>query len=168
VLGRAACLLLCSAVVTACGSAVESSENALGTNGEPTVSTEVESCLPRGTELVSVAVLPQDESLSNAMINGIELQPGFGFAVTVANHGCAPESEVKIVLSADGTPMFAGEGEIDELNPGKEATVVIDNLPLPQLEEKLLLHVEIEPVPAEVNLDNNVADYPVIFLISGG
>jgi len=132
------------------------------------VSTETEPCQPRGTGLVSVAVLPQEQSLSNATVNLIELQPGFGFAVTVANHGCAPENEVGIALSADGTPRFAGEGQIDELNPGNEATVVIDNLPLPQLEEKLLLHVEIEPGPAEANLDNNAVDYPVRFVITDG
>ena len=93
------------------------------------MSTDIESCYPRGTGLVSVAVLPQEQPLSKDSVTEIELRRDFGFAVTIANHGCAPESKVGVALSVDGTPMFAAEGEIDEVGPGEEATVVLRTFP---------------------------------------
>lgn len=131
------------------------------------MSTEGESCQPRGLGLVSVVALPGKKPLSQTSVTEIELRKEWAFAVTIRNSGCAPERKIRVRAAISASePGLTGQGQIEELFPGKEATVVIGHFALPPLDERLLLHVEIEPVPAEVNFDNNSADYPVRFLVS--
>ena len=164
-LGRVTCLLVCSAVVAGCGSTVKSSDDAPATNAEPTVSTESEPCLPRGTGLVSIVALPDRKPLSRTSVTAVQLRVGFAFAVTIANNGCAPEREVTVNVVAEAEPEFAGKGRIERIDPGERATANIGQLPLPSIEKRLLLRVEVEPVPTEVQLDNNTAEYPVKFVL---
>jgi hypothetical protein len=159
---RAACLILCSAFLTACGSVGQPSRQDAETN----TSTESEACLPRGTSLVSVTALPGRKPLSGSSVTAIELQEKFAFAITVMNSGCATEKQVGVQLALSaGEPRFAGEGQIDEIEPGEEKTVVIGNLPLPPLDRRLVLSVEVAPVPAETKAKDNSAAYPVKFVV---
>jgi hypothetical protein len=164
-LGRAICLLLCSAVITACGSSVNSSDEASATNAGLTLSTESEPCFPRGTGLVSVVALPERKPLSKTSDTEVELRKEFAFAVTVANHGCAPERDLTVSAGVAAEPAFTGKAQIDEIVPGEQATVLIGHLPLPPLEERLHLRVEVEPVPTEARLENNAVEYPVRFVL---
>jgi hypothetical protein len=115
---------------------------------------------------VSVVVLPEESRLSTSTLTVIALRVELAFAITVANTGCAPEKEIPVSLAlSEGEPRLTGEDRIDEILPGKQATVLISDFALPPLDEGLLLHVEIGPVPTEVRLENNSADYPVRFAI---
>jgi hypothetical protein len=91
---------------------------------------------------------------------------GLAYAVTVLNSGCIRETQigVRLEITSPGQPV-TGQTRIDQIDPGEEKTVLIGHLGLPALDKKLVLHVEVEPVPAEVSLDNNSAEYPVRYAL---
>ena len=49
------------------------------------------------------------------------------------------------------------------IDSGAEETVDFRNLPLPPLDQKTSITVEVDPVPGETTTDNNSASYPVQF-----
>ena len=163
---RATCLILCSAVVTACGSATQRSGESAGTNTGPAVSTQSPSCLPRGTGLVSVLARPPAKGLSESSITEIATVQGLEFLVTVVNRGCVSEKQIGVTLSIPGGGQrLSAEGRIAQINPGEKRSVVLGHLGLPDLQKKLLVRVEVEPVPGEVKTNDNSAAYPVIFVL---
>jgi hypothetical protein len=170
---RAACLLLCSAVlcspaVTGCGGEIQRPGQSAETSTGPTISTENKACEPRGTGLVSVSARPGKKTLSNASVNVIELRQNWAFAVTVFNGGCLSEKHIAVRLSIlSGEQPMTSAGQIDQIDPGEKRTVVVGHFGLPDLQKRLLIRVEVEPVPTEMKLENNSAEYPVRFVLVG-
>jgi hypothetical protein len=105
--------------------------------------------------------------LSHASVNVVAMRRDLEFAVTVVNNGCTRETQIAVRLrvASPGQPV-TGQGQIDQIDPGERKTVLIGHLALPELEKKLVLHVEVEPVPAEVSTDDNSVEYPVRFSVA--
>jgi hypothetical protein len=124
-------------------------------------------CYPTGIGLVSVSALPGKKPLSRTSVNSIDLRPNWAFAVTVFNGGCRNEKRIDVRVS-----IFKGEQpmttvrQIDQISPGEKRTVVLGDVGLPDLQKRLLVRVEVEPVPTETNVENNSAEYPVTFVLT--
>jgi hypothetical protein len=100
-------------------------------------------------------------------VNSIELRPNWAFAVTVFNGGCLNEKHIEVRVSIlKGEQPMTSAGQIDQINPGEKRTVVLGHFGLPDLQKRLLVRVEVEPVPTEMNVENDSAEYPVTFVLT--
>jgi CARDB len=121
-------------------------------------------CSPRGTGLVSTTVLPAGKELSTGATNTIQQSTDLAFQVKVKNSGCAQEVGLKVTLTIQQSPNpIKSRKTIPLIDSGAEQTVEFRNLPLPPLDQKTSVTVEVDPVPGETKTDNNSASYPVQF-----
>jgi hypothetical protein len=121
-------------------------------------------CSPRGTQLVSTTVLPAGKELSPDATNTIQQSTDLAFQVKVKNSGCAQEVGLKVTLTIQQSPNPIKQRKtIPLIDSGAEETVEFRNLPLPPLDQKTSVTVEVDPVPGETTTDNNSASYPVQF-----
>jgi CARDB len=121
-------------------------------------------CSPRGTQLVSTTVLPAGKELSPDSLNTVEQSTELAFEVKVKNSGCAQEVGLKVTLTIQQSPKpIKARKTIPLIDSGAEETVQFSNLPLPPLDQKTSITVEVDPVPKESTVDNNSASYPVQF-----
>jgi hypothetical protein len=121
----------------------------------------------RGTNLVSVKVLPQGTELSTSQQATILLRTNMSIQVTVEDSGDSQEANIPVTL----TIVQAGKANITKreiigfINPGEQRTVTFSNFGSPEV-KPAQIKVEVQPVPNESNKNNNSADYPVIFSVA--
>ena len=121
-------------------------------------------CTPRGTQLVSTTVLPAGKELSESSTNTIQQSTDLAFQVKVKNSGCAQEVGLRVTLTIQQSPKpIKSRKTIPLIDSGAEESVEFRNLPLPPLDQKTSVTVEVDPVPSETTTDNNSASYPVQF-----
>jgi hypothetical protein len=121
-------------------------------------------CSPHGTQLVSTTVLPAGKELSEGATNTVEQSEDLAFQVKVKNSGCAQEVGLRVTLTIQQSPKpIKSRKTIPLIDSGAEETVEFRNLPLPPLDQKTSVTVEVDPVPNESTIDNNSASYPVQF-----
>jgi len=121
-------------------------------------------CSPRGTQLVSTTVLPAGKELSASETNTIQQSTDLAFQVKVKNSGCAQEVGLRVTLTIQQSPKpIKSRKTIPLIDSGAEESVEFRNLPLPPLDQKTSVTVEVDPVPSETTTDNNSASYPVQF-----
>ena len=121
-------------------------------------------CTPRGTQLVSTTVLPSGKELSTSETNTIQQSTDLAFQVKVKNSGCAQEVGLRVTLTIQQSPKpIKSRKTIPLIDSGAEESVEFRNLPLPPLDQKTSVTVEVDPVPSETTTDNNSASYPVQF-----
>jgi hypothetical protein len=70
--------------------------------------------------------------------------------------------EVTLTIQQNPSPITKKQ-IIDVINPGQQKTVTFKNLGAVQFATKTTVKVDVKAVPSESNLDNNSAEYPVIF-----
>jgi hypothetical protein len=117
-----------------------------------------------GSELVVVRALPSSEELSTDSDNTVVASQDLGFSVTIQNSGDSQEVRVEVTLTIRQSPSpITKKQTVDVINPGQQKTLVFKNLGAVQFATKTILKVDIKAVPGETNLDNNSAEYPVIF-----
>ena len=124
---------------------------------------------PHGNALVSVKALPDGPVLSPTEENLVIATADLAFQVTVENSGNSQEVRVKVRLRVEQQPQPITRQEvIDVINPGQQKTVTFRNLgQIVQFQQRVPVKVTVMPVPDEEKTDNNSADYPVTFRISG-
>jgi len=124
---------------------------------------------PHGNALVSVKALPDGPVLSPTEENLVIATADLAFQVTVENSGNSQEVRVKVRLRVEQQPQPITRQEvIDVINPGQQKTVTFRNLgQIVQFQQRVPVKVTVVPVPDEEKTDNNSADYPVTFRISG-
>jgi len=121
-------------------------------------------CSPRGTQLVSTTVMPAGKELSESSTNTIQQSTDLAFQVKVKNSGCAQEVGLRVTFTIQQSPKPIKQRKtIPLIDSGAEETVDFRNLPLPPLDQKTSITVEVDPVPGETTTDNNSASYPVQF-----
>jgi CARDB len=121
-------------------------------------------CSPRGTQLVSTTVLPAGKELSPDSLNTVQQSTDLAFQVKVKNSGCAQEVGLRVTFTIQQSPKpIKSRKTIPLIDSGAEETVDFRNLPLPPLDQKTSVTVEVDPVPSETTTSNNSASYPVQF-----
>lgn len=117
-----------------------------------------------GTNLVVVRALPSNQELSTDEDNTVVASQDLGFAVTIQDSGDSQEVRIEVTLTIQQNPSpITKKQVIDVINPGQQKTVIFKNLGAVQFATKTTVKVDVKAVPNEANLDNNSAEYPVIF-----
>jgi hypothetical protein len=120
-----------------------------------------------GTGLVVTRALPSGKELSTDTDNTIVASQDLGFAVTVEDTGDSQEVRVEVTLTIQQSPSPITKKQIiDVINAGQQKTVTFTNLGAVQFATKTTVKVDVKAVPGEANLDNNSAQYPVIFSVA--
>ena len=121
-----------------------------------------------GHNLVSVKVaggapLSQDE------LNEIVATTDLSFEVLFENSGDSTETGVQVTLTIQKSPEpIVRRQTVGVTEPKQEKTVVFRNIGNVPFVRRTTLSVEIKPVTGETKVDNNSAEYPVIFSYPGG
>ena len=116
----------------------------------------------RGTNLVSVRVLPDGTQLSPTTLNKIIASDRLAFEVTVEDSGEQQEVQIPVTLRIAQDPPIVKRELIELINPGEERKVVFDDVGEVKFRQTML-RVEVKPVENERLTTNNAASYPVIF-----
>ena len=121
----------------------------------------------RGTNLVSVKVLPQGTELSTSETTTIVLRTNMTIQVTVEDSGDSQEANIPVTLTVvqAGKPNITKRATIGFITPGEQRTVTFSDFGSPEV-KPAQIKVEVQPVPNEANKNNNSADYPVIFSVA--
>jgi hypothetical protein len=120
-----------------------------------------------GTGLVVTRALPSEKELSTDTDNTIVAGTDLGFAVTVQDTGDSQEVRVEVKLTILQSPAPITKTQvIDVINAGQQKTVTFTKLGAVQFATKTTVKVDVKAVPGEQNLDNNSAQYPVIFSVA--
>ena len=121
-----------------------------------------------GHNLVSVKVAG-GATLSPDELNEIVATTDLSFQVTFENSGDSTETGVQVTLTIQKSPEpIVRRQTVDVTEPGQQRTVVFRNIGNVPFVRRTSLQVEVNEVPAESNLANNTAEYPVIFSYPGG
>jgi len=117
-----------------------------------------------GTALVGTVARPGGQSLSSGSTTSVTVSPSLAFDVTVQNGGVNKETDVQVTLSITGSGRpIVREQTIPTMDAGQQKIATIPLATTPPTGKRLLVHVDIKPVPGETNLSNNRATYGVIF-----
>jgi hypothetical protein len=115
------------------------------------------------TKVVGGAVLSTDE------LNEIVATTDLGFEVTFENSGDSTETGVQVTLTIQKSPEpIVRRQTVDVTEPNQTERVVFRNISNVPFVQRTSLQVEVGQVPTEQNLENNTAEYPVIFSYPGG
>jgi hypothetical protein len=119
-----------------------------------------------GTNIISTKALPQGTELASTpqpVAAGLNL----GFAVTVEDSGDSAEVNIPVTLTiTNGTKDIVKTQRIAFINKKEQTTVTFRKIQLDSTffgSQSTKVKVEVKPVPSEHNVDNNTAEYPVIF-----
>jgi hypothetical protein len=117
-----------------------------------------------GTGLGTVTVKPGGQTLNAGGATEIPSAPNLSFDVQVMNQGENDETEVpvKMTVSGAGKPIVV-QGKIDAIAAGETKTVSLPLAASPPTARPLTIEVQAIGVPGEKNLDNNKAEYQVVF-----
>jgi hypothetical protein len=119
----------------------------------------------RGTNIVSVKVLPTNEELSTSTQTRITLRTNTAFQVTIEDSGDSQETGIPVTLTIvqQGSEDIVKRARIDFINPDEQKVITFKNFAPPDFSKPAVLKIVVEPVKNESNTSNNSADYPVIF-----
>jgi len=121
-----------------------------------------------GHNLVSVKVAG-GATLSADELNEIVATTDLSFEVLFENSGDSTETGVQVTLTIQKSPEpIVRRQTVGVTEPKQEKTVVFRNIGNVPFVRRTTLSVEIKPVPGETKVDNNSAEYPVIFSYPGG
>jgi hypothetical protein len=117
-----------------------------------------------GTGLGTVTVKPGGQQLNAGGATELQSSPNLSFDVEVMNQGDNDETEVpvKLTVSGSGKPIVV-QGKIDSIAAGETKTVSLPLAAAPPTGRPLTVEVQAIGVPGEKNLDNNKAEYAVVF-----
>ena len=121
-----------------------------------------------GTNIVSVKALPGGPTLAVGSLNTVTATTTLAFAVTVADSGNFQEVGIPVTLTIEksGSPIVQTQ-TIQLINPAEQKVVTFTNLGSVPFATQTTVKVDVKPVPGEVNISNNSAQYPVIFSLPG-
>jgi hypothetical protein len=125
-----------------------------------------------GNALTSVTALPDGKKLNptgTASDNQITASTDLAFRVAVSDTGDFQESNVGVTLTIQKSPKpIVVRKTIDTILAGQTKTVTFTNLDINGLFGlPTTVKVDVQPVPGEVKIDNNSAEYKVIFSLGG-
>jgi len=121
-----------------------------------------------GHNLVSAKV-SGGATLSQDELNEIVATTDLSFEVLFENSGDATETGVQVTLTIQKSPEpIVRRQTVGVTEPKQEKTVVFRNIGNVPFVRRTTLSVEIKPVTGETKVDNNSAEYPVIFSYPGG
>jgi hypothetical protein len=122
-----------------------------------------------GTNLVSVKALPGGQVLAVGSLNTVTATTDLAFAVTVNDSGNFQEVQIPVTLTIEkaGSPIVQTQ-TIQLINPSEQKVITFTNLGSVPFATQTTVKVDVKPVPGEVNIANNSAQYPVIFSLPGG
>jgi hypothetical protein len=121
-----------------------------------------------GHNLVSTKVVG-GAVLSTSELNEIVATTDLGFEVTFENSGDSTETGVQVTLTIQKSPEpIVRRQTVDVTEPNQTERVVFRNISNVPFVQRTSLQVEVGQVPTEQNLENNTAEYPVIFSYPGG
>jgi hypothetical protein len=84
--------------------------------------------------------------------------------VTVENSGDSQEINVPVTLTiSGGSKPIVKHKTIDLISPGQQKAVTFENFADLPFGPQATVKVQVAPVPGEVFLGNNTAQYPVFF-----
>jgi hypothetical protein len=124
-----------------------------------------------GSALDSVTALPDGKKLNpsgSASDNQITASTDLAFQVAVTDSGNSQEFNVTVTLTIQKSPKpIVMHKKIDVINAGETKTVTFTNIDLNGLFGlPTTLKVDVAPVPGEQRLNNNSAEYKVIFSVA--
>ncbi|HWH54609.1 MAG TPA: hypothetical protein VNT04_03445, partial [Gaiellaceae bacterium] len=107
-------------------------------------------------------------TLSTDQLNEIVATTDLSFQVTFENSGDSTETGVQVTLTIQKSPEpIVRRQTVDLTEPGQQKTVTFSNIGNVPFVQRTSLQVEVNEVPGEKNLQNNTAEYPVIFSYPG-
>ncbi len=119
-----------------------------------------------GTNLVGVRVLPGGQQLSTTTENTIVASTDLGFEASVRNGGDNQEVKIEVTLTIQQSPTpVVKKQTIDLINPKETKRVTFRDFPSIDFGELRTLRVDVAPVPQEKVIENNSAEYKVIFSV---
>jgi CARDB protein len=119
----------------------------------------------RGTNIVSVKVLPAGTELSTTTQTPITVRTNLAFEVTIKDSGDSQETNIPVTftIQQSGAQDITKRKTIDFINAGEQTVVTFSGITQVSFSTPAIVKVEVQPVKGESNTDNNSADYPVIF-----
>ncbi|MBA3244016.1 MAG: hypothetical protein H0T61_02425 [Actinobacteria bacterium] len=134
-------------------------------NGTPAASGGTGAGL-HGTNIVAVRVRPGGQQLSTSTENTVVASTDLAFEVAVRNGGDNQEVKIEVTLTIQQSPTPVTKKQtIDLINPGETKRVVFRDFPSLDFGELRTLRIDVEPVPQERLVENNTAEYKVIFSV---
>ncbi len=120
-----------------------------------------------GTGLILTRALPSGKELSTDTDNIVVSSTKLGFEVVVKDTGDSQEVQVQVTLTIQQNPTpIVKRQTIPLINAGEEKTVTFTHIGQVAFSTRVMVKVDIKPVPGESNPDNNSAQYPVIFSLT--
>jgi type II secretory pathway component PulJ len=117
-----------------------------------------------GTSLVSTVVEPSGQELSTDEETVVEATNDLAFVVSVQNSGENQEVGIDVTLTIQKSPEPIVETKkIDLINPGETKRVTFEDLGQPPFGPRTPVKVDVKPVPGEARVQNNSAEYAVVF-----
>ena len=117
-----------------------------------------------GTNIISVKVQPGNQVLSQTTENTITATTDLAFVVTIADSGDSQEVGIKVTLTIQKPQgAIVRTQTVALINPGQQKSVTFSGLGQVPFAQKTTVNVDVAPVPAEHNTDNNKASFPAIF-----
>jgi hypothetical protein len=124
-----------------------------------------------GTNIVSVKANPGGKELSSSSsLNTITASTDLSIAVTVQDSGDFQETHIPVTLTITAgskTSPIVKTQEIQLINPGETATVTFTNLGDVPIATPGTLKVDVKPVPGELKVSNNSAQFNIILSLPG-
>ncbi|MBA3787501.1 MAG: hypothetical protein H0X21_02245 [Actinobacteria bacterium] len=134
-------------------------------NGTPTTTGGTGAGL-HGTNIVGVRILPGGQQLSASTENTIVASTDLAFDVAVRNGGDNQEVKIEVTLTIQQSPTPVTKKQtIDLINPKETKRVVFRDFPSIDFGALRTLRIDVDPVPQEKIVENNSAEYKVIFSV---
>ena len=121
----------------------------------------------RGTNIVSVKVLPSGKQLDPSTENKVVTSENLAFEVTIEDSGDSQEVRLPVTLTIDQSPPVNKKTTLELINPGEQKPVIFKNFTEPDFRTKHILKVTVQPVENEKTVSNNTAEYPILFSLPG-
>ena len=119
-----------------------------------------------GTNIVGVRVRPGGQQLSTSTENTVVASTDLAFEASVRNGGDNQEVKIEVTLTIQQSPTPVTKKQtIDLINPGETKRVVFRDFSSLDFGELRTLRVDVDPVPQEKLVENNTAEYKVIFSV---
>ncbi|MBA2333003.1 MAG: hypothetical protein H0V94_09465 [Actinobacteria bacterium] len=119
-----------------------------------------------GTNIVGVRVRPGGQQLSTSTENTVVASTDLAFEASVRNGGDNQEVKIEVTLTIQQSPTPVTKKQtIGLINPGETKRVVFRDFPSLDFGELRTLRIDVDPVPQEKLVENNTAEYKVIFSV---
>ena len=111
-------------------------------------------------------VLLSGQTLSASTENTVVASTDLAFEVSVRNGGDNQEVKIEVTLTIQQSPTPVTKKQtIDLINPEETKRVVFRDFPSIDFGERRTMRIDVDPVPQEKIVENNSADYKVIFSV---